>query len=844
MDEKRESLREALNVEMGSDLITLDSFLPQTLFIVPLQSSPIYPGMISPLVLSKPKLIETVEAANRGIVGLLLTRDEKLPDLSTELSNEATPKDLHPANPIQYDVEKLAKPKDLYWFGTAVHVIKRLNSMEGAVTLLIQGLKRFEVKKIIREEPYLVAQVEYKDDILEKSLELDALTRSVISQVKKFSETNPFFTEELKLAMVNAPGPGALADLVALALSLKKKDAQDFLETIHVRERFEKLLFHLKREQELSEVQKKINEDITQKMQKMQREYFLKEQLRAIRKELGGNTEGGKPTDRYQEKIEKIKLSPEAKKIALEELDKLESTFETSPEYNVIRNYLDWLLSLPWEVFSEDILDLDKARKVLEQEHYGLPKVKDRIIEFLAVRKLKPQSKGSILCFVGPPGVGKTSLGKAIAQAMGRKFFRFSLGGMRDEAEIKGHRRTYIGAMPGKILNAMKRVETQNPVLMLDEVDKLGASFQGDPASALLEVLDPEQNNMFIDHYLDVPFNLSNTLFILTANTTVSIPTPLLDRMEVIEINGYTLEEKQEIAYAHVIPKEIEAHGLKADQLELPKETLKKIMLEYCREPGLRSLQQKVATICRKVATQFVKNPNLKKITLRPKDLYEYLGPESFENELLRRTQTPGVVVGLAWTPMGGQILFVEASDVPKRFTKQSSSHSNGSAKTEDNPKPDFTFGELKLTGQLGDVMTESASIAYSYVKKKTKNNPQAQKFFHENNIHLHVPSGAIPKDGPSAGVTMATALLSLVTGSKAKGKVAMTGELSLVGKVLPVGGIREKVLAARRAGIETVILPSQNKKDLKEIPEKNLKGLEFVFADTIEDVFKAALKV
>jgi len=815
-------------IKPGSELVAADAILPQTLFVIPIQTSPIYPGMIAPLVLSKQKLIETAEhaMANRGIVGLILTKDENTAPTG--------------------DMDLKETPDGMYSIGTAVRILRKLNTSDGGMTVLVHSLKRFKVAKVVRENPYNVVQVDYKDDILEKSIELDALTRSVVAQVKKLSETNPFFTEEVKLAMVNAPGAGALADLVAFALSLKKEDAQDFLETAVVRSRFEKLLFHLKREQEVADLQRKINEDVNHKINRMQRDFFLREQMRSIRRELGGDEEGARSIDKYKERIEKTKLSEEAKKVALEEVSKLETTSENSPEHQVIRNYLDWMFSLPWGLKTDDNLNLKHARQVLDEDHYGIPKVKERILEFLAVRKLKPDAKGSVLCLVGPPGVGKTSLGKSIAHAMGRNFFRFSLGGMRDEAEIKGHRRTYIGAMPGKILNALKRAGSENPVLLLDEVDKLGASFQGDPASALLEVLDPEQNHAFLDHYLDVPIDLSNVLFIVTANTTSSIPAPLLDRMEVVELSGYTLEEKEEIARTHVIPREVEKHGLKEGQLEITAQALHKMMLSYCREPGMRSLQQLVGQICRKVASKVVENPKLKKVKVDAKQLYEYLGPERFENELARRTEVPGVVVGLAWTPLGGQILFIESGDVPRWpvASKRSKDVSYKiAAKGEAPPASPTSYGQFKLTGQLGEVMIESASIAYSYIKRKTKHNLAARTFFDENDIHLHIPAGAIPKDGPSAGVTMATALLSLVTGRKARADVAMTGELSLTGKVLPVGGIREKVLAAKRAGIKTVILPKQNRKDLKEIPEQNLVGLKFVFADMVEDVFRHALK-
>ncbi|MGE4231891.1 MAG: endopeptidase La [Bacteriovoracia bacterium] len=830
----------------GSDIVPADAILPHTLFVIPVYSSPIYPGMIAPIIVSKPKAVETVNEVlrNKGILGLVLAADERSEDELLPVPQSAQiptgSEQMMAPNGLPTPLVKAPEVgplKGMYKVGTAVRVIKKLNTSEGAITLLVHSLKRFELKKVVRQEPYAVVQVDYKDDVTEKSVELDALTRLVIGQVKKLSEHNPFFTEEIKLAMVNAPGAAALADLVAFALSLKKEEAQDFLETTSIRVRFEKLLFYLRREQEVTDVQKKISEDVNKRVQQMQREFFLKEQLRSIKRELGGDDEGAKSFDNYKKRIETMKLSEEARKVAKEELRKLEMTSENSPEYNVIRNYLDWMLDLPWGIVTKDNLDLKQARKILDEDHYGIAKVKDRILEYLAVRKLNPEAKSSILCLVGPPGVGKTSLGKSIARAMGRNFFRFSLGGMRDEAEIKGHRRTYIGAMPGKLLNAMKRSASQNPVLLLDEVDKLGMSFQGDPASALLEVLDPEQNQSFLDHYLDVPFDLSKVMFVLTANSLSSIPEPLLDRMEIIEMTGYTLEEKEKIAVTHVIPKELKNHGLTKEQLQFPKETLHRIMLDYCREPGMRSAQKMIATICRKVATKIVESNSKNKLRkIKPEDLYNYLGPEKFENELARSERTPGVVVGLAWTPMGGQILFVEAGDVPKRPGVVKVART----KAKSQPK-EIGFGNIQYTGQLGAVMTESVSIAYSFVKKKLKNDKGAVRFFEENDIHVHVPAGAIPKDGPSAGITMAVALYSLATGKPTKSKLAMTGELSLVGKVLPVGGIREKVLAAKRAGIKTVILPKKNKKDLKEMSEDNIKGLHFEFVETIDEVFKKA---
>ncbi len=845
------------------DLVQFETTLPTTLLLVPIHTAPVYPGMMAPLVLTKSKLIDTVEhaLANRGLLGLVLDKG---------VNGDANTNNFHSVPSVAAS-ERSATPSTesslagLHRVGTVVRIVRKLNNSDGGMTVLVQSVKRFEIKKIVREEPYVVAQVEYKNDILEKSIELDALVRSVIADVKKLSETNPFFTEELKLAMVNAPNVGLLADLVAFALALPKADAQEFLETFDVRGRFEKLLYHLKREQEVAEVQKKINEDVSTKIQRAQREYFLKEQLRSIRRELGSDEEGSRSIDKLRARIEATALTEEARRAALDELKKLEGTPDASPENNIIRNYLDFLLSLPWGKTSVDNLDIHVARKTLDEDHYGIQKIKDRILEHLAVKKLNPNAKGSVLCLVGPPGVGKTSLGKSIARAMGRQFFRFSLGGMRDEAEIKGHRRTYIGAMPGKLLGAMKRVGTQNPIILLDEIDKLGSSYQGDPASALLEVLDPEQNVGFLDHYLDLPFDLSNVMFVVTANSTSTIPAPLLDRMEVIELTGYTLEEKVEIAKAHVIPKELERHGLTAVQLKIPDQTLKTIMFDYAREPGMRTLQQQIAAICRKVAAQVVakgsleggstrKTAKFQTIKVLPKMLYDYLGPEKFHNEWARRTQTPGVVTGLAWTAMGGQILFIEATGVPKRplgsaagvtthqlLKKQPAAVAP--KEKDDDPASGAAYGALKLTGQLGEVMVESAQIAYSYVKKMTIKDAKAAVFFRDFDIHLHIPAGAIPKDGPSAGVTMATALYSLVTNRRVRPGLAMTGELSLVGKVLPVGGIKEKVLAAKRVGIKTIVLPALNRKDVKEIEPKAIEDLELLYAESIDDVFKYAFR-
>ena len=790
---KKPDIHEGSSQIEGS-LVVPDQILPPNLFVLPVNSAVVFPTLLAPIMVTQPRFVAAIEEAisRSRLIGLLLTRES--------------------------EVKEGTKPEDLYDVGVVVKILKRLKMQDGSVNLLIQSVKRFRSKRVLSDYPYIVVETEYLSDIAEKSTELDALTRSVISHVKKLSEVNPFFTDEMRLAMINASGPGTVADLVAFALALPKADAQDFLETLSVKSRFDKLLVHLRREQDVADVQKKISEDVNHKLTKMQREFFLKEQLRTIKRELGMEEDGKDKSRRtFKERIEAAGMPTEVKATALDELEKFETISESSPEYNISRNYIETLCSLPWSHETQDNLDIPHARKVLDADHFGLEKVKERIIEFLAVRKLKADPKGSIICLVGPPGVGKTSVGKSIAQTLGRNFFRFSLGGMRDEAEIKGHRRTYIGAMPGKVMQGMKRAGSRNAVLMLDEIDKLGQSFQGDPASALLEVLDPEQNSAFLDHYVDVPFDLSKVLFIATANTTSTIPPALLDRMELIELPGYTLEEKEEIAIKHVIPKETAANGLKPAQLKIERPALRQIMLDYAREPGLRTLQQMIGRISRKAAAQIVQGKG-KKFTIKASDLVSWLGPKRYYNEMAERITSPGVVVGLAWTSMGGDILFIEATDVP------------GS-------------GNLKLTGQMGEVMTESAAIAWTYVRKKAGAELHLDKdYFKSNDMHLHIPAGAIPKDGPSAGVTMATAMYSLLSGKTARQKMAMTGELSLIGKVLPVGGIKEKILAARRSGIVDIILPKLNEKDVAEVPAYALKGMKLHYVSHVDEVLALAL--
>lgn len=838
--------------------------LPPEVVIIPIVNSPIFPGMIAPIILSEdkytPELDSYLTKHNYVALNLVKFKDfgegqEVLQEMDEEqVDYEADDDDSYQKLSSAADITaKGITPKDIYKVGVLCKVIKKLKLPDGSVNLLVHGMKRYRAVEYLSDAPLLVARTEVFNDIHEPDEELDAYTRSVINQVKKLSEINPYFNEEMKLAMLNSPSPGSLADLVAFALSLDVPEAQDFLETLVVKKRFAKLLVYLKREKDVADIQKKITDEVNDKVNKYQREYFLREQLKVIRNELGlDEDDKAKDVKKIKEALEEGGLPEDAKKAALEELERLESIPDSSPEYNVTRTYLNWMTTLPWNKMTDDEVNIEGAKKILEKDHYGLEKPKERIMEFLAVKKLKPEYDGTILCLAGPPGVGKTSLGHSIAKALGRKFYRFSLGGMRDEAEIKGHRRTYVGAMPGKIIQALKRVEVNNPVIMLDEIDKIGKSFQGDPASALLEVLDPEQNRTFIDNYLDVPFDLSKVLFIATANYVGEIPEALLDRMELIELPGYTIEEKLSIATKWVIPKQLKKHGLTTREFSLSSVVLKSLISDYAREPGVRVMEQLVAKLCRRAALEKVSSKKPKKFSPSVADLEKILGAKRFETDKAQKPLQPGIVTGLAWTSFGGDILFVESIPLKGKG--------------------------FKLTGQLGDVMGESANLAYSYVKsilqaqieleKKNAKRPakkaplkapagvqpppasvapqhpeEATDFLATHEIHLHLPAGATPKDGPSAGITMALALYSLATHKMVRGDVAMTGELSLTGKVLPVGGIKEKVLAAKRAGIKDIILPWQNEKDLKEVPERHRKGMRFYPVKHFDEVLKIALK-
>ena len=856
--------------------------LPSLLPLIAIEASPVLPGLMASLHVPPGKSVLAVNKAlkKNRIVGLLLpkkdlrkllTNKESRPctaaslpaeimeladteegsidieiEIPVSIAEKSVPgvdQDEHDKRSAEIlDDDKDEAPRldyrlqDLYKRGVSVRILKRILMPDGSMNLLVHGLERFEVVDQIQKDPYLCATVKYFLPVENKSQEIEALARNVIQQVKNLSNSSPFFTEEMKIAMINSPSPGTLADMVAFAIALQSDEAQRYVETVDVHERFMKLLVYLRKEKDMAEVQNKLSAEVDSRVAKFQREFFLKEQLKSIKTELGMEEDDkSRETKFLREKLEKANLPEHAQKIADEELRRIQTIPEASPEFNVARSYMEWIADLPWSVSTQDNLNLKHAREILDRDHFGLDDVKNRILEFLAVRSLRPEAQGSILCFSGPPGVGKTSLGKAIAEALGRKYFRFSLGGMRDESEIKGHRRTYVGAMPGKILQGLKRVGANNALIMLDEIDKMGSSYQGDPASALLEVLDPEQNHGFLDHYLDIPFDLSKVMFVANANNLDAIPPALLDRMEVIELAGYTQEEKEVIAKKYVIPESLRTHGLKRSTVRFPVKTLRTILNDYAREPGVRSLKKQTDKICRRVARMKVEKKLRKPVQIESNQLHKWLGPQRFYNENAERALQPGVMTGLAWTPLGGEILFIEALALPGT-------------------------GDFKLTGQMGDVMSESAKIALSHVRKylgtkkgftiaSLENEEQSkvrltpQEWFKKHDIHLHLPAGAVPKDGPSAGITMACALLSLVSGRIARPRMAMTGELSLVGKVLPVGGIKDKVLAAKRAGIRHIAMPELNKKDIREIPAGQLKGLTFSYTSHIEQVFDLALR-
>jgi len=783
--------------DLASAIDLATKVLPEKVPLLPLHHRPIFPGMVLPFQSNDPLFGHTLRAAmdSGKMMGFVLVR-----------------------NPGMSAAEGLSLD-DVHRTGVVGRILKAGETEDKHFQMLVQAVARMRIVELRREGPVYFATVTYPAAEPEvHTTEIRAHTLAVIQALKEIMRRNPLFKEELSqlMASTSINDPNRLADFAAALTSAEPHELQDILDTYDLLERLRKVLLLLKKEIEINELKEEINRQIQERMTKQQREFFLREQLKVIKKELGlEKDEKTAQIEKYRERMEKLELPDEVRKVVEEEIRKFEMLESHSAEFGVVRNYLDWLLSLPWGIETKDNLDPEAARAVLDRDHYGLDDVKDRIIEFIAVSRLKGELSGSILCLIGPPGVGKTSIGRAVAEALGRKFFRFSLGGMRDEAEIKGHRRTYVGAMPGKIIQSLKTVGTQNPVIMLDEIDKIGASFQGDPASALLEVLDPEQNHAFRDHYLDVPFDLTKVLFIATANVPDTIPPPLYDRMEVIRLSGYILEEKLEIAKRHIVPRQLERHNMPPGGVRFTDGALRFLIANYAREAGVRSLEKMITSILRKIAVEYASN-GVKKITVKKDDVVRYLGKPRFPEDSIWKKLEPGVVMGLAWTPLGGATLYVESRAIPSR---------NGS---------------FKQTGQLGNVMVESSAIAYSYVKSRAAYFGGDPAFFDAHFVHLHVPAGATPKDGPSAGITMASSLLSLLLDRSVPPDLAMTGELTLTGRVLPVGGIKEKMIAARRSKVKKVILPADNRKDLEEIPDYITEGIEFVFVRRFEQVFRS----
>jgi len=772
----------------GFEIVPRGEKLPTNLFIIPLKDFVVFPGLMMPIQLSTERAQKTVEQARTQseYIGFLTSKDA-----------DRDPED----------------EADLFKTGTLARVAKVLNLPDGTVSILIQGLRRFKLLKFLRKKPYFIARVKYLDDIIERGDELEALSRTVKSLALKLVKNSDLFGDEFNSVLNSMDGPKTIADFTAAYFVRDFNERQRLLDIDLVNERLMLVAEILTREVDLMEIGMKIQQQIKEKIETSQREFFLREQVKAIREELGESLdEQALEEEKYRKLIAEARMPEEAQKKADVELDRLKRMAMESAESAVIRTYLDWLTSLPWARRTEDNEDINDAEKILEKDHHGLKEVKARILEFLSVRKLKPDHRGSIICFAGPPGTGKTSLGRSIAAALGRKFLRVSLGGVRDEAEIRGHRRTYIGAMPGRIIQGLKQVDSNNPVFMLDEIDKLGADFRGDPSSALLEALDPEQNENFSDHYIETPFDLSRVMFITTANNLSTIPAPLLDRMEVIELNGYTQEEKSAIARQYLIPRQIAAHGLKPAQFKVSDAAIRSLIGSYTREAGVRGLEKAIAKIARKTAARIAKKPSFK-ASISKANIETFLGPAVYYNELRARVHSPGVAVGLAWTPVGGEILFIESLMISNR-------------------KPG-----LQITGKLGEVMVESARIALSVVKANARDFQIDPKIFENAELHIHVPSGAIPKDGPSAGITLAVSLISLFKGVRMRQRVAMTGELTLTGKVLPVGGVRDKILAARRAGIKEIILPALNKSAMEEVPEDLREGLTFHFVDRFKEV-------
>ena len=785
-----------------------EAVVPEELAILPLRGVVVYPLTFQALNVGQPRSIHLVDDAtvSKSLIGLVTSRDEEIEEPS---------------------------PDDVYEIGVAAAIQRMIKSPDGTVRLLVQGVERIRIDDWSAEKPYLRAQVSTLPDTVEESLEVEALMRNAVDLLRRLVSLVSQLPDELLMAAINLDDPRQLVYFIATNIRMEIADAQAILELDSVREKLLKLTSIMTKELEVLELGRKIQTEAQSEMEKMQREYFLREQMKAIQKELGEQDEQAVEVEEYRKRIAESGMPEEAEREALRELSRMEKMPPQAAEYSVIKTYLDWLTDMPWQVATEDQLDITHARQVLDEDHYDLEDIKERILEYLAVRKLRMERKedreeeeqfdyirqereGVILCFVGPPGTGKTSLGRSVARALGRRFIRMSLGGMRDEAEVRGHRRTYIGAMPGRIIQGLKRVGTRNPVFMLDEIDKVGSDWRGDPSSALLEVLDPEQNRDFRDHYLDVPFDLSQVMFITTANMLSPIPAPLRDRMEILELDGYTEEEKVGIAQQYLLPRQIRENSLRAEEVSFVDDAMRGIIRDYTREAGVRNLERQIGTVCRKVATRVAEREGFT-VRVERDDLVEYLGKPRFYFEAAERTEIPGVATGLVWTPTGGDITFVEATRM------------KGNRR-------------LTLTGKLGDVMKESAQAAVSYVRSKASELGIDDDLFSKSDIHIHVPAGAVPKDGPSAGVTIATSLVSLLTGRKVRADVAMTGEITLRGQVLPVGGIKQKVLAAARVGMDTVILPERNEPDLDEVPEEIRNQLRFVFAERVDDVLAAAL--
>src|SRR5215211_3440838 len=796
--------------ESDSPQVSNTTKYPEVLPILPLRGVVVYPQTAVPLTVGQARSIKLVDEVVGGdkLVGLVAA-------VNPELESPG--------------------PNDLYKVGTIAIVHRLLRAPDGTIRLLVQGMERFRLGEFVSEEPYLKAHIELAPELVEEGLEIDALARNARDQFQQITQMIPSFPEELAGSITSVEDPLQTAYTIANFQRMDIKDSQEILTIDSVAEKLKKLIGLLVREAEVLQLGQKIQNEARGEIEKVQREYFLREQMKAIQKELGEKDEQAAETEEFRKKIEEANMPEEAAKQAKRELERLSHLPTAAAEYGVIRTYLDWLVSVPWTKATQDNLEIGHAREILDKDHYGLEDVKERILEFLAIRKLRIDRKdeikqpsedkirrereGVILCFVGPPGVGKTSLGQSIARAMDRKFVRASLGGVRDEAEIRGHRRTYIGSMPGRILQALRRIESKNPVFMLDEIDKLTFDFHGDPASALLEVLDPEQNGEFRDNYLEVAFDLSQVFFITTANTLETIPGPLRDRMEIIFLSGYTESEKVAIATGYLIPRQIRENSLRENEVNFTDEALRKIIREYTREAGVRNLERKIGAVCRKLATRIAEG-KLEESEITPVLVEEYLDHPIFQasEELNQRTSIPGVVPGLAWTPYGGDVLFVEATSMPggKGF---------------------------QVTGSVGNVMNESARAAMSFVRSRAKQLGLDAEFFNRSDFHMHIPAGAQPKDGPSAGVTMATALVSLVSGRKVKPKVGMTGEITLRGQVLPIGGLKEKVLAAHRNGLRTIILPKRNEQDLDDVPEEIKKTMKFIYVETVDEVLDSALE-